>query len=114
MYCSHHTPRRTDAKRGMFSDAEKAIVRSAVLEYANARALETQQFDWLFKLRQKDQKGAITTIAACLPHRSRAAVYYCMRRMFHPGALPGRAGLPGPCMHAAVHALGQGACWAGQ
>jgi hypothetical protein len=40
--------------------------------------------------------GAITTIATCLPSRSRAAVYYCLVRMLHPGArLRGLRGLRG-------------------
>ncbi len=77
--------KRTDVKHGKFSDAEKALLKETAKAYAQEHGLSTEDLTWVHSLSAQGRRGAVTAIAAALPHRTRKAVWACLTRMLSSG-----------------------------
>jgi hypothetical protein len=85
--------KRTDIKSGAYSATEQETIRNAVIAFAQARNLSTEDFSWIFAgkgQRSSDIRGLWKQVAVALPNRTIKSVAAAGNRLFHPDAKKGK------------------------
>mmetsp|Transcript_42809 Transcript_42809/g.109545 ORF Transcript_42809/g.109545 Transcript_42809/m.109545 type:complete len:194 (-) Transcript_42809:86-667(-) len=82
--------RRTDAKKGPYSEQEHAAIHRAFTHYCSEHNLPTDNTNWLSENRSSDARGLWKYVARALPHRTIHSVCHAGHRLYAPRPREGK------------------------